>query len=130
MTINEWLEQNFTHITLTPEIGVNGSLLHVKEWNVDLTVGLVSTDNIEDYARLVFKYLPVGTIIEPINEEWYKTKIIEVRNYLTKKLLTDPRCKLFLEILERRDKDRWQKEQKQTSVKATGQGISLEFSIV
>lgn len=130
MTINEWLEQNYTHVTLTPEIGVNGNVLRVKDWNVDLTVGLISTDNIEDYARLVFKYLPPGTIIEPINEEWYKTKIVEVRNHLTKKLLTDPRCKLFLEILERRDKDRWQKEQKQTSVKATGQGINLEFSIV
>lgn len=130
MTVNEWLEQNFNHITLYTSISKNGTILNVPEYNVTLTVGLISTDNKDDFARLVFKYLPVGTIIEPINDEWYKTKLVEVRTYLTMKLLTDNRCKQYLDILERRDRDRWKKDEKQTSVKATtNQGINLEFVV-
>lgn len=50
---------------------------------------------------------------------------------LTKKLLNDPRCKQYLDILERRDKERWSKDTKQTQVKATtNEGISLEFTVV
>ena len=77
----------------------------------------------------MFNYIPVGTIIDEIDDKWYETKLLAVRNMLTKKLLTDPRAKSYLDILERRDKARWSKDAKQTLVKAESAGINLEFVI-
>lgn len=77
----------------------------------------------------MFNYIPVGTIVDEIDDEWYQTKLLAVRNMLTKKLLTDPRAKSYLDILERRDKARWSKDVKQTSIKAEGSGVNLEFVI-
>lgn len=131
MLLTDWLKTNFTHITLTNVINSKGSILNVPEINVDLTVGLISTDSKEAFAKLCFHYAPVGTIIDEIDSEWYESKVLAVRNMLTKKLLVDPRCKTYLDILERRDKERWSKEQKSTQVKATtNEGISLEFTVV
>lgn len=131
MLITDWLKQNFTHITLNTVINNKGTILNVPEINVDLTVGLISTDNKESFAKLCFHYAPVGTIIDEIDSEWYESKVLAVRNMLTKKLLNDPRCKQYLDILERRDKERWSKDTKQTQVKATtNEGISLEFTVV
>lgn len=129
MKLSEWLEQNFTHITLSTQILSKGTTLNVPEINVDLTVGLISTDNKDEFKQLVFNYIPVGTIIDEIDDDWYQSKLLAVRNMLTKKLLTDPRAKSYLDILERRDKVRWAKEAKQTSVKAESNGINLEFVI-
>ena len=77
----------------------------------------------------MFNYIPVGTIIDEIDDDWYQTKLLAVRNMLTKKLLTDPRAKAYLDVLERRDKARWSKEAKQTSIKAESNGVNLEFVI-
>lgn len=129
MTLTEWLEQNFKHITLSTQISNKLTTLTVPEVNVDLTVGLISTDNKAEFKQLVFNYIPVGTIIDEIDDEWYQTKLLAVRNMLTKKLLTDPRAKAYLDVLERRDKTRWSKESKQTSIKAESQGVNLEFII-
>ena len=50
---------------------------------------------------------------------------------LTKKLLNDARGKQHSDILERRDRERWSKDTKQTQVKATtNEGSSLEFTVV
>lgn len=128
-TLTDWLKQNFTHITLTNVINSKGTILNVPEINVDLTVGLISTDSKEAFAKLCFHYAPVGTIIDEIDSEWYESKVLAVRNMLTKKLLVDPRCKTYLDILERRDKERWSKD-KTTQVKATtNEGINLEFIV-
>lgn len=129
MTLSEWLRDNFKHITLSTQILSKGTTLSVPELNVDLTVGLISTDNKDEFKKLVFNYIPVGTIIDEIDDEWYETKLLAVRNMLTKKLLTDPRAKSYLDILERRDKARWAKDTKQTSIKAESNGINLEFVI-
>ena len=129
MKLTEWLEQNFKHITLSTQIASKTSMLNVPEINVDLTVGLISTDNKDEFKHLVFNYIPVGTIVDEIDDEWYQTKLLAVRNMLTKKLLTDPRAKSYLDILERRDKARWSKDVKQTSIKAEGSGVNLEFVI-
>lgn len=129
MTLTEYLEQNFKHITLSTQILSKGTTLSVPEINVDLTVGLISTDNKDEFKKLVFNYIPVGTIIDEIDDDWYETKLLAVRNMLTKKLLTDPRAKSYLDILERRDKARWSKDAKQTLVKAESNGINLEFTI-
>lgn len=129
MTLSEWLRDNLNHITLSTQIFSKGTTLSVPEINVDLTVGLISTDNKDEFKKLVFNYIPVGTIIDEIDDEWYETKLLAVRNMLTKKLLTDPRAKSYLDILERRDKARWSKDAKQTLVKAESNGINLEFVI-
>ena len=73
----------------------------------------------------MFNYIPVGTIIDEIDDEWYETKLLAVRNMLTKKLLTDTRAKSYLDILERRDKARWAKDAKQTSIKAESKDNNL-----
>lgn len=131
MTLQEWLDENFKHITLYDTIVKGGNILKVPEINTDLTVGLISTNNKEEFAKLVFNYVPVGTIIEPIDSDWYECKLLAVRNMLTKRLLTDGKARHFLDILERRDKERWSKEQKSTQVKATtDNGINLEFTVV
>ncbi len=131
MLLTDWLKQNFTHITLNTTINNKGTILNVPEINVDLTVGLISTDSKESFAKLCFHYAPVGTIIDEIDSEWYESKVLAVRNMLTKKLLNDTRCKQYLDILERRDKERWSKDTKQTQVKATtNEGISLEFTVI
>lgn len=131
MLLTDWLKQNFTHITLNTVINNKGTILNVPEINVDLTVGLISTDSKESFAKLCFHYAPVGTIIDEIDSEWYESKVLAVRNMLTKKLLNDPRCKQYLDILACRDKERWSKDTKQTQVKATtNEGISLEFTVV
>lgn len=131
MTINEWLNQNFKHITLYDTIAKDNIILKVPEINSELTVGLVSTNNKEEFAKLVFNYLPLGTIIEPIDSDWYECKLLAVRNMLTKRLLTDSKARHFLDILERRDKERWSKEGKQVKVEAKeDKSLNITFDIV
>lgn len=127
MTVQEWLEQNFKHVTLVKQVGT----LTVPEINIDLTVGLISTASKEEYEKLLFNYIPVGTIIEPIDKEWYEIKLLAVRNYLTKRLLIDKTSRHYLDILERRDKERWSKDKKVTEIKAesTDTNTSSPFNI-
>lgn len=131
MTINEWLNQNFKHITLYDTIAKDNIILKVPEINSELTVGLISTNNKEEFAKLVFNYLPLGTIIEPIDSDWYECKLLAVRNMLTKRLLTDSKARHFLDILERRDKERWSKEGKQVKVEAKeDKSLNITFDII
>lgn len=131
MTINEWLNQNFKHITLYDTIAKDNIILKVPEINSELTVGLISTNNKEEFGKLVFNYLPLGTIIEPIDSDWYECKLLAVRNMLTKRLLTDSKARHFLDILERRDKERWSKEGKQLKVEAKeDKTLNITFDIV
>lgn len=125
-TLTQWLSSKFTHLTFDKQIGT----LVVPDINIDLTVGLISTSNKEEFAKLCFTYAPVGTIIDEIDDDWYEGKVLAVRNLLAKKVITDSKYKYYLDILERRDRDRWKKDEKQTSVKATtNQGINLEFVV-
>lgn len=114
MTIQEWLDENFKHVTLYRQIGT----LTVPEINIDLTCGLISTASKEEFQKLCFHYIPAGTIIEPIDQEWYEVKVLAVRNYLTKRLLTDKYSRTLLDVLERRDKERWSRDKKVTEIKA------------
>lgn len=115
MKLSEWLEQNFKHVTFDENIGN----LRVPKINVDLTYGLLSTETKEEFRKLVFHLAPVGIIVDDISDEFYEGKILLVRNMLTKMLMEEPNHKLadrFLNILERRDKNHWGKEQKQLKV--------------
>ena len=127
MTTQEWLDKNFKHITLVRQIGQ----LTVPEVNIDLTVGLISTASKEEFEKLLFNYIPVGTIIEPIDDDWYQIKLLAVRNYLTKRLLIDKTARHYLDILERRDKERWSKDQRQLKVEQKEDNrLNITFDIV
>lgn len=132
--LSEWLEDNFKHVTLKRELVNNGSIIKVNPVNIDLTVGLISTSSKEDFKKLVFHYVPAGTIINDISDDWYEGHILLVRNMLTKMLLEEQNSKIaskYLDILERRDRDRWSKDsKKQTEVKATSGNVNFEFTIV
>lgn len=130
MTLSEWLKNNFVHVTLSEQIGT----LIVKKWNVDLTIGLISTNNKEEFAKLAFTYVPVGTIIDTIDDEWYETKLLQVRNLLTSMTLLNGSNKFadrLLEILARRDKEHWSKEGKQVKVEQKeDKTLNITFDIL
>ena len=127
MKLSQWLEDNFKHVTLYKQIGT----LVVPEVNIDLTVGLISTADKEEFKKLCFNFVPVGTIIDDIEDEWYEVKLLAVRNYLTKRLLVDRNSRHYLDILERRDKDRWAKESKQLKVEQKEDNrLNITFDIV
>ena len=130
MRLSEWLEHNFKHVTFDENIGN----LRVPKINVDLTYGLLSTETKEEFKKLVFHLAPVGIIVDDIPDEFYEGKILLVRNMLTKMLMEEPNHKLadrFLNILERRDKTHWSKDQKQLKVEQKeDKNLSITFDIV
>lgn len=128
MTLQDYLNNNFKHITLDTLIkNPNGSIITVPQVNVDLTIGIISTNNKEEFAKLAFHYAPAGTIIEPLDDDWYETRVLLVRNLLTEKLLKDQRAKHYLDILSRRDKEHWQdtSKQKELKVESKSQDINI-----
>lgn len=130
MTLQAWLKDNYTHITIdTTIMNPNGSLLSVPKLNVDLTIGLISTNNKEEFAKLAFHYAPLGTIIEPLEDDWYETRVLLVRNLLTEKLLKDQRARHYLDILSRRDKEHWQDTSKQKEVKVESKSQDINITI-
>lgn len=128
MTLQDYLNNNFKHITLDNLIkSSNGSIITVPQVNVDLTIGIISTNNKEEFAKLAFHYAPAGTIIEPLDDDWYETRVLLVRNLLTEKLLKDQRAKHYLDILARRDKEHWvdTSKQKELKVESKSQDINI-----
>lgn len=130
MTLQDYLNNNFKHITLDTVINTGSSILTVPKVNVDLTIGLISTNNKVEFAKLAFHYAPVGTIIEPLDDDWYETHILLVRNLLTEKLLKDNRAKHYLDILSRRDREHWEdsSKNKQVQVQSKSQDINIIIS--
>ena len=130
MTRSEWLEQNFKHVTFDENVGN----LRVPKINVDLTYGLISTENKEEFSKLVFHLMPAGTVVDEISDEFYEGKILLLRNMLTKMLMEEMNHKMadrYLNILERRDKTHWSKDQKQLKVEQKeDKNLSITFDIV
>jgi len=130
MTLQDWLKDNYTHITIdTTIMNPNGSVLSVPKLNVDLTIGIISTNNKEEFAKLAFHYAPLGTIIEPLEDDWYETRVLLVRNLLTERLLKDQRARHYLEILARRDADHWKDTSKQKEVKVESKSQDINITI-
>lgn len=130
MTRSEWLEQNFKHVTFDENVGN----LRVPKVNIDLTYGLISTENKEEFSKLVFHLMPAGTVVDEIPDEFYEGKILLLRNMLTKMLMEEMNHKMadrYLQILERRDKSHWSKESKQLKVEQKeDKNLSITFDIV
>ena len=117
MKLSEWCEQNFKHVTFEENIGN----LRVPKVNIDLTYGLLSTEDKKEFQKLVFHLAPVGIIVDEISDDFYEGKILLLRNMLTRMLMEEPNHKLadrFINILERRDKAHWSKDKKVTEIKA------------
>lgn len=117
MKLSEWLEQNFKHVTFEENVGS----LRVPKVNIDLTYGLLSTEDKKEFQKLVFHLAPVGIIVDEIPDDFYEGKILLLRNMLTRMLMEEPNHKLadrFINILERRDKAHWSKDKKVTEIKA------------
>ena len=134
MKLSEWCKQNFTHVTFDEYIGN----LKVPKVNVELTYGLLSTEDKEEFQKLVFHLAPVGIIVDTIPDDFYEGKILLLRNMLTKMLMEEPNHKLadrFLNILERRDKAHWSKDKKVTEIKAestdanNGSPFNITFTV-
>lgn len=130
MKISEWISKNFTHVTFEDTIGT----LKVPKVNIDLTYGLLSTENKEEFQKLVFHLAPVGIIVDDIPTEFYEGKMLLLRNMLTRMVMEEPNHKMaerFLNVLERRDKAHWSKENKQLKVEQKeGGNLNITFDVV
>ena len=128
MKLSEWLEKNFTHISTEKKVVKNGSILTVPDVCIDLTYGLLSTNNKEEFSKLVFHLMPAGTIVDEIPDSYYEGKILLLRSYLTRQMMKDKNFSKLLAVLERRDKEHWQKENtKSVEVKQGETEIKFKF---
>jgi hypothetical protein len=121
-TLSGWLDLNYKHVTLEKTISEGSKRLVVPQSNVELTIALLSTDNVVDWARVAFHWAPSGTIIDKVPVKYWEEKVLLLRQLLTKKLVLDPDDRLarrYLSILERRDADRWAQKTKGMSIKAS-----------
>lgn len=147
-TLSGWLELNYLHVTLDRTVEQGGKRLTVPQSNVELTIALLSTDNVADWARVAFHWAPPGTIIDKVPSAYYEDKVLLLRQKLTKELVLNPDNRLaqrYLTILERRDADRWAQKKQAMALKAQattadkpaaeggtggGQTLKLEFEII
>lgn len=121
-TLSGWLDLTYKHVTLDNTISEGSKRLAVPQSNVELTIALLSTDNVVDWARVAFHWAPAGTIIDKVPVKYWEEKVLLLRQLLTKKLVLDPDDRLarrYLSILERRDADRWAQKTKGMSIKAS-----------
>lgn len=141
--LSTWLKKVFTHVTLEDRIYDHGTSVVVPKVCNELTIGLLSTDNVADWARIAYHLAPVGIIVDKIPLNDYRDYILLLRNDLTRKLLREPNdrtARRYLDILERRAADQWAPKSKGVSVKATADGgegkdgenhkITFDFEIV
>ena len=87
----------------------------------DMSLGLVSSSNAEEWYRICRLSCPAGTIIEHYDDTWvelFNDNVALVRNELTKMLLREranKSAKTLFDILERRDKFHWAKDDTKTA---------------
>lgn len=141
-TLNEWVQERFRNIELSEEpitrtVLKNGAPVKIthtpSKTEVELSLGLLSTDNLEDWTRIVFHLAPTGIIVDRIDENFYRDMLLLLRKELTR-LLLDSRTKVtaekFLNILERRDKERWHvNDKKETTVAVKDNDVHLTFTV-
>ena len=139
--INEWLQTNFTAIELsddpieTQTIASNGSIVKTirkpSKLCVDLTYALLATDSRDEFKKAVFSYIPVGTVIVDIDQDWYDSKLLQLRQTLTKMLMNEKSRHLadrYLKILERRDREHWRDSSKSMNISAKTQDTNIQIT--
>ena len=106
----------------------------------EICLGIISSNNAEDWYRICRLNAPVGTVVEAYEswpEEWeelFADVTALVRNELTKCLLKERAAKsasTLLSILQKRDKDHWADNtgKKEVAVKS-GNGVDVTFTVV
>jgi hypothetical protein len=144
LKLSTWLANNFKRIEIfeqfksTCEVNnttFNTQLTPRSDLNRNLSIGLLSTNNIEEFRDLAFNYAPVGTIKTDIDPEFYNSKLLLLRSELTKSLLNQKNSRLaeiYIKILERRDKSHWNSDvsKKMEISSEKGNNINVTFTVV
>lgn len=146
MTLLEWVKDIFKNneVELFEDektIIKNGMTIFRNVKNVhDLSLGIVTANNASEWYRCCRLHCPVGTIIEDFDpvvwNELFDDVSSLVRNALVKTLLKErfaKSAKTLLDLMERRDKAHFAKEDQKISAKVSSgdkQNLSLEFTVV
>lgn len=146
MTLLEWVKDVFKNneVELFEDektIIKNGMTISRNVKNVhDLSLGIVTANDASEWYRCCRLHCPVGTIIEDFDpavwNELFDDVSTLVRNALVKTLLKErfaKSAKTLLDLMERRDKAHFAKEDQKISAKVSSgdkQNVSLEFTVV
>lgn len=146
MTLFQWVKDIFKNNDVelfNDEITIvkNGMSIRRNVKNVhDLSLGIIASNNAEEWYRCCRLHCPVGTIIEEFDSAVWNDLFDDVsslvRNALVKTLLNErfaKSAKTLLDLMERRDKAHFAKEDQKISAKVTSgeqQNLSLEFTVV
>lgn len=144
LKLSTWLANNFKRIEIFEQFKstceVNNNTFNTlvtprSDLNRNLSIGLLSTNNIEEFRDLAFNYAPVGTIKTDIDPEFYNSKLLLLRSELTKSLLNQKNSRLaeiYIKILERRDKSHWNSDvsKKMEISSEKGNNINVTFTVV
>lgn len=146
MTLLEWVKDIFKNneVELFEDektIIKNGMTICRNVKNIhDLSLGIVTANDASEWYRCCRLHCPVGTIIEDFDPAVWNDLFDDVstlvRNALVKTLLKErfaKSAKTLLDLMERRDKSHFSKEDQKISAKVTSgdqQNISLEFTVV
>lgn len=146
MTLLEWTKDVFKNkeVELFDDekiINANGMTICRNVKNIhDLSLGIVTANDASEWYRCCRLHCPVGTIIEDFDPAVWNDLFADVsslvRNALVKTLLKErfaKSAKTLLELMERRDKAHFAKEDQKISAKVTSgdqQNLSLEFTVV
>lgn len=110
MYLSEFLKDNFKRIQFFDSVEINNGVTIKNTLNRNLTLGLLSTNNKDEFRDLAFHYAPVGCIKDDIEDSYYNDKILLLRNELTKLLFDEKNRSIaekYIKILEKRDKEHW-----------------------
>jgi hypothetical protein len=98
------------------------------------SIGLISTNSAQEWYTICRLNCEPGTVIEEFTEEWnqlYSDNLALVKLKLTQSLLEErfnKSAKTLLDILERRSKDEWAKDQKSLTVSQKEKELSISFT--
>lgn len=127
MTLLEWTKdtlKNGPELFRTEVVSTNYKGVMIKRDTTrlrEISLGIISSNTPEEWYRICRLNCPVGTTIEDYSIEWielYNDTLALVRNQLTRALLQERSSKsaqTLFSILERRDRDHWQKESTKTA---------------
>ena len=110
MYLSEFLKDNFKRIQFFDSVEINNGVTIKNTLNRNLTLGLLSTNNKDEFRDLAFHYAPVGCIKDDIEDSYYNDKLLLLRNELTKLLFDEKNRSIaekYIKILEKRDKEHW-----------------------
>ena len=131
MYLSEFLKDNFKRIQFFDSVEIVNGVTVKNTLNRNLTLGLLSTNNKDEFRDLAFHFAPAGYIKNDIEDSYYNDKILLLRNELTKLLFDEKNRALaekYLKILEKRDKEHWYIDQKSTVVQAETKDTTLNIT--